>query len=184
MKLTNEEIQTSKTISYFLRHAPNELGIELDSDGWTNLSEFLILLNKKNSINVEPKDIEYYLENSEKKRFEIDIKNDKIRAKYGHSVNIKINYEELTSPIDLYHGTSKTNLEDIKQYGILKMSRQFVHISSDYNLAVLTAKRHSKDIIIFKLNTTEFMKKFKILNAGNGIYLVDHIDFKYLTIIN
>lgn len=183
MKLTNKETQISKSISYYLRHAPNELGIELDSEGWTSLTEFLLLLNRKHSISIKLDDIEYYLENSEKKRFEINRLEDKIRAKYGHSVNIQITYEEITKPIVLYHGSSKSNLESIKSNGLIKMSRQYVHLSSDYELAVLTAKRHSKDIVVFKLNTSEYLLNHKILNAGNGIYLTDQIDFKYLTII-
>ncbi len=40
-----KELQLSKLLSYVLRHKPEEIGIELDSRGWTDVDTLIEQLN-------------------------------------------------------------------------------------------------------------------------------------------
>jgi putative RNA 2'-phosphotransferase len=182
-QLTAQELQISKSISYYLRHRPDELGIALDMDGWTSLDVFLKLLSAELASEITLATINYIMENSAKQRFEINLANNLIRAKYGHSVDIKPDYPILTESITLYHGTATSNIPSILESGLISQSRQYVHLTSDYNLAVLTAKRWSTEITIITVLTSKILEAGQnIYAAGQGIYLVDHVDAKYLQV--
>jgi putative RNA 2'-phosphotransferase len=180
-QLTTNQIKISKSISLYLRHNPDKLNIKLDLNGWTNLDEFCDKLTTKFKTEVTEEVILELMEMSPKKRFEIDSPKRLIRAKYGHSIEVSPEYAELTTPIIIYHGTALFNKESIIKHGIISQSRQFVHMSSDKDLAILTAKRWSKDIIIFEINTTQMLKDgIKIYNPGESVYLTKMVNPKYL----
>ena len=42
MKISkNREIKISKNLSYWLRHCPEDIGINLNEEGWTNVEELI-----------------------------------------------------------------------------------------------------------------------------------------------
>lgn len=42
--MDNNNVKLSKTISYALRHRPEEFGLKLDSGGWVNISDLISAL--------------------------------------------------------------------------------------------------------------------------------------------
>ncbi len=48
-----DRLNISKNISYYLRHKPDELGIQLDLEGWVKIDEFLGKFNKKHQIDLD-----------------------------------------------------------------------------------------------------------------------------------
>ena len=46
--MTDPHIQTSKFLSYILRHHPESIGIQLDSQGWTNIDTLLAQAQQHN----------------------------------------------------------------------------------------------------------------------------------------
>jgi putative RNA 2'-phosphotransferase len=83
---------------------------------------------------------------SDKVRFEI--KDDKIRALYGHSYSYsssipftKIQKIASKPPDILYHGTSPSAVKNIMSEGLRLMNRHYVHLSTDKNTALQVGKR-------------------------------------------
>ena len=72
---------------------------------------------------------------SDKVRFEL--KDDKIRALYGHSyyyssnLFTKIHKTASKPPAILYHGTSPSAAKNIMSEGLRPINRQYVHLSTD-----------------------------------------------------
>ena len=98
-------IDVSKTISYALRHRPNEFGLSLDKEGWVDFEVFCrALASYKHPVYVDKETIEKIITESDKKRFELI--NGKIRATYGHSIDTKIEFKKSIPPNILFHGTS------------------------------------------------------------------------------
>jgi putative RNA 2'-phosphotransferase len=181
--MTQSDLIISKSISYYLRHNPEELGIKLDIYGWTDLNSFINKISAKLNSNISINKVEDIMKQSEKQRFEIDISTNSIRAKYGHSILVKNNYQVLLKPVKLYHGTSSSNLESVKKIGLISKNRQYVHLTSNFELAKLTAKRWSNEITILEVNTMDMINdEIKIFIADNDIYLVDSVLSKYLII--
>ena len=65
-----KENQLSKYVSYILRHNPEEIGIQLDEQGWTNVIEFIKKSQSKYVFNLE--DLKQVVENLEIESYLID----------------------------------------------------------------------------------------------------------------
>ncbi len=83
-------------------------------------------------------------------------------------------------PEILYHGTATKFLESIREKGILKRNRQYVHLSSDIETAKNVGQRHG-EVIILPIDITGLKKighKFYI--SENKVWLCDDIPSKYI----
>ena len=83
-------------------------------------------------------------------------------------------------PKVLYHGTADRFLEGIKEKGILKQSRQYVHLSKDKETAIDVGKRHGKPIVLV-IDTEKMLKDGYIFYLSkNNVWLCDDILWKYI----
>lgn len=81
-------MKLSKELSYALRHSPWEYELELDEEGWVEISQLLVALHESPQWKgVTQVDLEQMIQASEKKRHEI--RSGRIRALYGHSTPIR-----------------------------------------------------------------------------------------------
>ncbi len=121
------------------------------------------------------------MKNQRKKRFEI--KGDKIRALYGHSV-LKVSYKESEPPEFLYHGTSRKNVKKILKEGLKPMKRKYVHLSLSKEEASRVGKRHDRNPqILLILSKKAYKKGIKFYKAGD-IYLCEYLPPEFIKIIS
>ncbi len=173
------EIGLSKILSHALRHCPSLYNIDLDDEGWVSISELTEAINKKGVI-VNEDLILNLVRNSSKKRHEI--KGEKIRAYYGHSIVKKINKHISHPPKILYHGTSDRNVLSIKKTGLLSMKRQYVHLSINYEAAQEIGIRKGGKTVVLEVQAE---KAFLERNIGfykeiDDIWLSDNIPNIYI----
>ena len=141
----------SKRLSYILRHNPDRFNVSLDKEGWTNIDSILDALhNFPDLIDLKKEDLLYLLSSQTKRRFQIS--KNKIKATYGHTVPI-LKKNPMKPPDILYHGTSPKFVKSIMNHGLLKMNRQYVHLSIDLDTAIETGKRKDRNPIIIKVDS-------------------------------
>ena len=170
-----------KTISYILRHHPEEYHLELDEDGWICIEDLFEAL-KEQFQELDIHDIYNIMNHSDKKRYEI--KNGKIRAIYGHSLSQKIEYQSSIPPDYLFHGTAHRFLPSIIQKGLLSMDRQYVHLSQDIDTAIKVGKRHDKQPVILKIHAKKaYNDHILFYKTQDQVWLSESIPSKYLDII-
>ena len=99
--MNNKLKTTSKFLSLILRHQPEKIGLKLDSNGWADMNE---LMEKSTKIKLTQELIEEVVTKNNKQRF--IIKDGKIRANQGHSIEIDLALEAVKPPDILYHGTA------------------------------------------------------------------------------
>lgn len=102
-----------------LRHCPEALGLNLNSAGYCPVRD-LAEAFKKRGYDVSVHDIEKLGENE---RFGFAAEHTLIRADYGSSIGLRLEdmYESGEAPPEyLYHGTSVSAVEPIKELGIIK----------------------------------------------------------------
>jgi putative RNA 2'-phosphotransferase len=122
------------TMAFALRHDPAQFGLDLDEEGWTSFEDLII------AIRFERYDWDFIDESLVKAtiagmdRFEVHA--GRIRAVYGHSVELAKPPAVATPPALLFHGTASDNVTHILQQGILRMRRRFAHFSTDYDWVV------------------------------------------------
>ena len=68
---------------------------------------------------------------NDKKRFAFSEDGRRIRASQGHSVGVDLGYAPEAPPELLYHGTAERFISSIRERGLEKRNRQYVHLSGD-----------------------------------------------------
>ena len=159
-------IDVSKTISYALRHRPDEFGLSLDKEGWVDFEVFCrALASYKHPVYVDKETIEKIIAESDKKRFELT--DGKIRATYGHSIDAKIEFKKSIPPNILFHGTSHKAYDLIRKEGLKPMNRQYVHLSVDAATARKVGSRHDRNPVILVINSSKaILNKLQLYSSG------------------
>jgi putative RNA 2'-phosphotransferase len=171
----------SKFLSLILRHKPEEIGLNLDENGWTNV-EKLRKACADYGKSFTFAELEEVVATNDKKRFSFNETKTKIRANQGHSLDIEIEFEQKTPPEILYHGTAEKNVGAIFANGLQKMNRHHVHLSADTETARKVGARHGKPII-FEIKTAAMLAEdFEFFVSANGVWLVAEVPGKYLEI--
>lgn len=170
--------KVSKYLALILRHKPEEVGISLDDHGWANVQELIEGVNKTHRLNMEM--LEEIVETDSKQRYSFNEDKTKIRANQGHSVNVDVELEEVKPPEYLWHGTGEKYINSIKEIGLVKKSRLYVHLSGDYETAVLVGKRHGKPVVFYVKSGQMYTDGYKFFKSKNGVYLTDFVPVEYL----
>ncbi len=173
--MNNKLKTTSKFLSLILRHQPEKIGLELDSNGWAEINE---LIEKSTKVKLTQELIEEVVVKDNKQRF--IIKDGKIRANQGHSINIDLELEAVEPPDILYHGTATRFLESIMKEGLTKQSRQHVHLSKDIETATMVGKRHGKVVILEVDAKKMFEEGYVFYLSENGVWLTDRVGVEFL----
>lgn len=171
----------SKTISHALRHQPSLYNLELDKDGWVDVNLLIESIQKLDSSFsfLSILDIDEMITISKKKRHEL--KGNKIRASYGHSIQGKIIKKSSNPPKYLYHATKQEALPNIFEKGLLPMKRQYVHLSENKEDAITVALRKTKEPILLEINSLKaYSKGVKFYSESNNLWLSDKISARYL----
>lgn len=176
-KLDKRLNHKSREIVKALRHKPELYNLTLDDKGYVSIQHIL------KEFNITWNELERIVELNDKKRLEFDPILDKIRAAQGHSINIDIDdtLVEIT-PNDnnldgyLYHGTSVAYLDSILTNGIMKMTRNHVHLSKDRDTAIKVGSRHAiknkeDKMIIIVIRFNVLCCHEKVYESSNGVIL-------------
>lgn len=170
----------SKFLSLVLRHKPEALPIELDEQGWANLDELIQRMRKK-GMNVDETKIQSVVANNDKQRFRLDLANRRIRANQGHSIDIDLALDPSVPPAVLFHGTATRFIDSILEKGLIRGSRQHVHLSLNLETAHKVGSRHGKPTILKIDARAMHQKGFVFYVSENNVWLTDHVPVQYLS---
>ncbi|SEP82845.1 putative RNA 2'-phosphotransferase [Lachnospiraceae bacterium NE2001] len=167
-----------KYVSFLLRHHPEEAGVILDEHGWTDVKD---LIEKVSPLYPLTEELLHTLAfGKDKQRYEFSEDGTRVRAVHGHSVEVDLGYEEMMPPEILYHGTAEKSRASIEEKGLLKMSRQYVHLSERIDQAKEVGRRHGK-LVLYKVNAKEMYENgIKFYRSTSGVWLTDQVPAKYL----
>ncbi len=169
----------SKFLSLILRHKPETIGLNLDENGWADVTE---LMTKAAKIGVKftEEELDEVVATNEKKRFAFSEDKTKIRASQGHSVEVNLELKPIRPPEILYHGTVEKFIESITAEGLKKMSRQHVHLSADIETAKKVGGRRGSPVILNVNAGLMHLEGVLFYQSDNGVWLTDHVETKYI----
>lgn len=170
----------SRLLSAVLRHKPEILKIELDENGYVDVSNLLYKLSTVKNITLRYDELETIVKTNDKKRFAFSEDGLKIRASQGHSLNVDLKLKNRKPPTILYHGTVDKFLDSILSKGLKKMNRDDVHLSDNIDTATNVGSRRGKPIILKVFASHMHMDGYKFKQSANGVWLTDHVPPKYL----
>ena len=150
-------------MAWLLRHCQTPIYIQLNG-GWADVKTIVSVLKQKfPDVTIDV--VNQIVAEDEKGRYSFDKSGRKIRANQGHSIpGVVIEMDSPEPPEYLYHGTAYGFLNKVLKEGLKPMTRQYVHISSDYKTALKVGSRHGKPVVLL-LRAKDFVKD------GNELYL-------------
>ena len=155
--LSKKQIVIGKKLCFLLRHDIINSGLKCDSNGYVNVKE---LIDKKLIDFIDIDELQYIVENNDKKRFSLMEDNGEyyIKANQGHSLKVgelimdDHALELITEPYNFCaHGTEEKYIESICENGLNRGLRKHIHCVSEiinkdvsYGLG-LSSKNFSND---------------------------------------
>lgn len=165
-------------MSLVLRHDPSAAGIQLDGHGWADVNELLAGV-RRTGRSIDRDTLERIVRENNKQRYSFNEDHTKIRANQGHSVRVDAELKEMEPPRYLYHGTASRFLSAIHREGIQKMSRQYVHLSEDFETAMAVGSRHGSPVVITIDAAAMARDGVTFYCSENGVWLCEQVAPNY-----
>uniref|UniRef100_A0A7C3MAA5 Probable RNA 2'-phosphotransferase n=1 Tax=Archaeoglobus fulgidus TaxID=2234 RepID=A0A7C3MAA5_ARCFL len=177
--LPKEKVEKlGKFISGILRHFPDKFGLNMDENGWVNLESLARVVRKKYRwANVWL--IKALVYSDEKQRYEL--KDDMIRARYGHSIDVKLNDLPQAEEDVLYYGTSEEEAHRMLEIGIKPVNQRYVHLSTTIEKSREVASIRTDTPIVLEIDARKAREDgIRIVKANDQIALAEEIPAKYI----
>ena len=169
----------SRLITKALRHAPEEINISPNRQGWVTISSLLNALEEYGKT-ITREELNYLVEIDDKQRLAFDETESLIRANQGHSIDVDLGYSERIPPEYLYHGTNREAINIIKKEGISKMGRHHVHLSENLDTATQVGRRRGR-LIMLRIEASRMHEDGYIFYlSDNNVWLTDHVPPQYI----
>jgi len=166
-------------LSQVLRHRPQRYGLTLDKHGWAQIDDLIVAANRAGLALTYPM-LQQVVAEDDKQRFAIRQDGHAIRACQGHSIPIDLELVAIQPPLQLFHGTAEGFLPSIRAQGLLRRSRQYVHLSPDVQTAITVGRRHGVPVVLTVQSDSMHRDGHPFYRSENGVWLVDSVPVAYL----
>lgn len=161
-----------------LRHFPGDVGLDLDARGWTEYAALAAVIEGRYPW-ASSEHLDAVVATDPKGRFEVD--GDRIRAAYGHSVDVTLEPTEGPVPDVLYHGTAPANLPSIREEGLRPMDRRLVHLSETPAEAREVGRRHASAPAVLEVDAAGMQADgHRVTKRGEGVYTSERVPPEYV----
>src|SRR3989441_12855685 len=135
--LNDEEVETlGRTMAGVLRPFPERYGLEMDAHGWVDLRDFLTAVQIRNRRFrfVRQHHVVGLIETDPKGRYQFE--DGKIRATYGHSLDLDLDLPTEGIPDLLFYPTTEDESHLLMEAGLRPSDRKMVHLSATFEAAL------------------------------------------------
>jgi putative RNA 2'-phosphotransferase len=167
-----------RILAFVLRHEPARFGLDLDDEGWTNLEDLVIAIrfDRYDWALVDEAALRTAIEGMD--RFQI--RDGRIRATYGHSIQLGKLPPAALPPTELFHGTTNDALPAICRDGLRPIGRRFVHLTSDREYAICVANAKKGQAIV-RVRAADAHASGRVFRRANDhVWLTDKIEASFL----
>lgn len=173
--------QLGRLVAGGLRHFPRDLGLEMDSRGWVDLSRLgQVVQNRHRWASKEM--VVALVQSDPKQRYEIS--NDKVRARYGHSADIELDHPESTHS-RLYYGASEEEADRILEIGLKPASQRYVHLSTTPEKAWQVAGYRTGNPKVIQVQAAPARDEgVKMMTVNDDIVISETIPARFLSILS
>ena len=144
----SEQISTerlTRSLAYMLRHQPDEFDIEVDKYGFADLEDVLDELSDRFDQDIEVEDLTKAIDGGDRPRYEIV--DGKIRALYGHSIEVDPG-ESTEPPEKLFLGMGSRDADRASRNGLNAGRRRFLHLATSEDDAKEMGRRAAPEYTV------------------------------------
>ena len=169
----------SRFLSYLLRHRPREYPLSFDAQGFVSWRDVVEMVQDRFR-EVTEADIRLVVAGAQKKRFEL--KDDKVRATYGHSFPVDLGLEAVEPPAQLYLGVARDLAQSILRHGLKPRDRRYVHLSPSLEEALAAGKRHDPAPAVVVVDAqAAHVEGVRFFSSG-PLFLAENVPPQYLSV--
>ncbi len=158
-----------------LRHNGDGL---VDDQGWASIAMLQDALAEYQGGALDGDQIRRVAQHPAEDRFETD--GPRMRARYGHSIDVELGLEAGQPPATLFHGTSQDSVPSITENGLLPMGRRFVHLVDDPGNARKIGRRHGEPVVLEIDAEGASASGIKFLQATGSLWLVLQVPARFV----
>ncbi len=167
-----------KFISGVLRHFPDKFGLEMDENGWVDFEKLLRVVGRRYRW-ANRWVVKALIYSDRKGRYEL--KDDRIRARYGHSVPVELNDMPEAEEDLLYYGTSEEESVRLLELGIKPVNQTFVHLSTTLEKSEEVARLRTDEPIILEVDAKRARDDgIRLIKVNEHIVLVKEVPPEYI----
>ena len=172
--------QLGRLVAGCLRHFPGDLGLVMDGQGWVDLTSLGQVVASRHRW--AGKELVIALVQSDSKQ-RYEIAGDRVRARYGHSVDVELDHPENKLP-RLYYGASEEEADRILEIGIKPASQRYVHLSTTAEKAwhVATFRTGNPRVIQAEAAAAQ-QTGVRMMTVNDDIVISDMIPARFLSIL-
>ena len=173
-------VSTSKFLSLIHRHKPEAIDVSLDPEGWLDIDTLIDAANKHGR-QLSLALVHRVISENDKRRFALSEDGLRIRANQGHSIpSVDLALNPVEPPPQLFHGTVAQFLAGIRELGLRKRSRNYVHLSSDTDTAQRVGMRRGKPVVLKIDSASMYSANFPFYLSDHGVWLTDSVPVKFI----
>ncbi|HIH43985.1 MAG TPA: RNA 2'-phosphotransferase [Candidatus Methanoperedenaceae archaeon] len=180
-RIVLDDVRTERLgrfISGALRHFPDDLGLAMNQHGWVDIDVLCDVMLTRYKWATKDK-LFAIINTDERGRYEIA--GTKIRARYGHSVDIDLDLPDNQTPV-LYYGASQEEADMLLVNGIKPVKQRYVHLSTTKEKAIEVASIHTENPVIFSVDAKAAQDDgIKMMTVNENIVVSEEIPPEYIS---
>lgn len=169
----------SRFLSYLLRHRPREYPLVFDRQGFAPWTDVVDLVQERFH-DATADQVRAVVSDTEKGRFEL--RDNRVRATYGHSFPVELGLEPAEPPPELYFGTARDLAQSILREGLKPRDRQYVHLSASLEDAQAVGRRRDPAPVVIVVKVPEARAANIAFYRSGRLYLVENIPPNFLSV--
>ncbi len=180
--LNDQEVDMlGRTMAGVLRHFPQRYGLEMDERGWVDLRDFItaVQIRNKRFRFLRPHHIVGLIETDPKGRYQF--LDGKIRATYGHSIDLDLDLPTENIPDRLFYPTTEEEFHLLMEAGLRPADRKMVHLSATYEAALEAGRVRSQAPIVLEVDAKSAREAGVVIHkAGKTVYTAKEVPGDFL----
>jgi putative RNA 2'-phosphotransferase len=170
-----------RVVTGVLRHFPEKYGLQMDPHGWVALPQLVRNISNQHRgyrwLRVHH--IVAIAETDAKGRYEV--KDDRIRATYGHTLDVDLDLPTDHIPEQLYFPVTEEEATIVLEVGLKPSDRKKVHLSKTAADARSAGAVRTPNPVLLVVDTKKAQEAGVVIKrAGKTVFLVDAVPAEYL----
>ena len=181
--MNDEEVdQLGRILAGVLRHFPERFSLTMDARGWVDIRSIVeAVRSRRNQFHwLRPHHIRSLASTDPKGRYQVEV--DKVRATYGHSLDVELDLPTDNIPDRLYYPATEEEVPIILETGLKPSDRKHVHLSLAPENAEDAGTHRTEKPVILNVDAKGAVAGGAVIKrAGKTVFITKEIPAEFLS---